>query len=268
MSKISVYIIAYNEAEKIAAAIDSVRWADEIVVADSHSQDDTAAIATAMGARVVQIPFRGFGDLRNQAMAACRHPWLLSLDADERCTPEARDEIVAVINAETSADAYYLPRRNYFMGRWIKHSGYYPDYRQPQLFRQGALTFAADPVHERYTVRPGSQVAYLRQAIWQLPFRNFAELLHKANRYSSLGAEKLAQEKRAASLATALGHASWTFVDHLLVKRGFLDGQAGWMIAFGNFLGTFFKYAKLYELHSNWQQPGEGSVNALGRDRA
>lgn len=255
MKKISVYIIAYNEAGKIGAAIDSVPWADEIVVADSQSQDETAAIAAARGARVIQLPFRGFGELRNQAMAACQYPWIFSLDADERCTPEAGAEILALVADPASADAYFVPRRNYFMGRWLRYSGYYPDYRQPQLFRRGVLSFAADPVHEGYSLAPGARLGYLRQAIWQFPFRDLAELLHKANRYSSLGAEKLARANRSASLLTAFGHGSWTFLHHLLVKRGFLDGRAGWMIAFGNFLGTFFKYAKLYEGRMAWPPP-------------
>jgi len=135
-NKISVYIIAYNEAEKIRSAINSVLWADEIILADSYSQDETAAIAKEMGAGVVQIKFAGFGDLRNKAMAACSHDWIFSLDADERCTAEARDEILRTIELPETADAYYIPRRNFFMGRWIKHSGFYPDYRQPQLFKK------------------------------------------------------------------------------------------------------------------------------------
>jgi len=141
MSRITVYIIAYNEAEKIQAAVHSVLWADEIIVVDSHSTDDTVQIAEALGARVVQVEFKGFGDLRNQAIAACSHEWIFSLDSDERCTPEVRDEILEIVQAEKNVDAYYVPRRNFFMGQWIKHSGFYPDYRQPQLFRKGALVF-------------------------------------------------------------------------------------------------------------------------------
>ena len=184
MNRVSVYIIAYNEAEKIRDAIHSVLWADEIVVADSHSQDNTAAIAEELGARVVQIDFRGFGDLRNRAMAACAHDWIFSLDADERCTPEARDEILACLEGP-QADAYYIPRRNFFMGRWMRHSGFYPDYRQPQLFRKGALVFKNDdPVHEEYEIVTDRPVAYLHHPIWQFPFRNLEEVVHKANKYS------------------------------------------------------------------------------------
>src|SRR5262245_14636287 len=124
MQKLSVYILAYNEAEKIAEAVASVLWADEVVVADSGSTDHTAAIAQGLGARVVQIPFDGFGDLRNRAIAECRHEWIFSLDSDERCTDAVRDEILAILASTPAHDAYLVPRRNYMMGRWIKGSGW------------------------------------------------------------------------------------------------------------------------------------------------
>ncbi len=267
MEKISAYIIAYNEAEKIRDAVNSVLWADEVVVVDSHSVDDTADVARSLGARVVQVDFNGFGDLRNRAMAACEHPWIFSLDADERCTAAVRDEILAVIGSGAAADAYFVPRQNFFMGRWIRHSGYYPDYRQPQLFRQGALVFAPDAVHERYELRSGQPAAYLRNAIWQQPFKNFEEILHKANRYSSLGAIKLAQAGRRAGMATALGHAFWAFVQHYLFKLGLLDGWAGFMIAFGNFEGTLYRYAKLHERQAGWRPPASPPLTRPGGEQ-
>ena len=260
MAKISAYIIAYNEAEKIRDAINSVLWADEIVVIDSFSRDETPQIAEAMGARVVQIAFNGFGDLRNQAMVACRYDWIFSLDADERCTAEARDEMLAIVRADGPADAYYVPRRNFFMGRWIKHSGFYPDYRQPQLFRKGILHFLPDAVHERFEIRSGKSVGYLNKAIWQKPYRNFEEIQHKASRYSTLGAQKLLAAGRRGSMAAALGHACWTFFQIYVFKFGFLDGWAGFVIALGNFEGTFYKYAKLHELQAEWVEPEAPSL--------
>lgn len=248
MSKISVYIIAYNEAQKIEDAITSVLWADEVLVVDSYSTDATAALAEALGAKVVQVGFEGFGDLRNKAISLCAHEWVLSLDADERCTPEAQDEILRIVRSATpQADLFYVPRKNLFMGRWIKYSGFYPDYRQPQLFKKGCLVFEPDAVHERYTIVSQRPAGYLRQAIWQIPFLNFAEMLQKANRYSSLGAEKLKKQGKNAGLLTAFGHGCWTFVQLYFIKKGFLDGWPGFMIGVGNFIGTFFKYAKLYE---------------------
>jgi glycosyltransferase involved in cell wall biosynthesis len=255
MSRISVYIIAYNESEKIRSAINSVLWADEIVVADSHSRDDTAGIALEMGARVVQIDFRGFGDLRNRAMDACSHDWIFSLDADERCTPEARDEILKTIADPHAGDAYYIPRRNYFMGRWIKHSGFYPDYRQPQLFRKEVLVFKDDPVHEEYSLISDHPAGYLKQPIWQFPYKNLEEVIHKSNRYSTLGAEKLSQKGRHATMMNALMRAIWSFFHMYILKKGILDGWPGFVIALGNFNGTFYKYAKLHELQSDRHPP-------------
>lgn len=255
MPPVSAYIIAYNEAEKIVAAIESVRWADEIVLLDSYSSDDTAKIAAELGVRVVQLPFTTFGKLRNDAMAACTHDWIFSLDADERCT-EATAQEVRVALADPQADAYYVPRQNWFMGHWIRHGGWYPDYRQPQLFRKGALTFdSAAEVHESYSVT--GKVGYLRHAIVQVPFQNLSQIIHKMQRYSSLGADKLARTGRSSSMGKALLHGLWAFVRIYILKRGFLDGWAGFVIALGNFEGTFYRYAKRATNDLNWLHPPE-----------
>jgi glycosyltransferase involved in cell wall biosynthesis len=248
--KVSAYIIAYNEAKKIASAINSVLWADEIIVVDSNSTDDTAQIANSLGARVIQVPFKGFGHLRNQAVEACAHEWIFSLDADERCTPEVRDEILDLLAGAPAHDAYLVPRRNYFMGRWIKHSGWYPNFRQPQLFRKGTMRYVDSPVHEGYELLTAKPIGRLNHAIWQIPFMDFEELIRKANRYSSLGALKLAD--RQVSMGTALLHGIWSFMKHYFAKRGFLDGWPGFVIAFANFEGTFYRYAKRYEQQEMW----------------
>jgi glycosyltransferase involved in cell wall biosynthesis len=253
MQTISAYILAYNAADKIRPAAESVLWADEIVVIDSHSTDGTAEIAVGLGARVVQVPFNGFGDLRNQAIAACRCDWIFSLDADERCTKEVRDEILALLAGAPARDVYRVPRRSFMMGRWIRGSGWYPNFRQPQLFRKGSMRYTLEPVHEGYEVLTDRPIGTLQNAIWQFPFRNLEEVLEKANRYSSLGAPKLAGKR--ASMATALGHGIWSFLKHYIFKRGFIDGWAGFVIAVGNFEGTFYRYAKRYESAQPWAPP-------------
>ncbi len=255
MSKISVYIIAFNEAEKVAATIESVRWADEIIVVDSWSTDGTPEIATQLGARVVQVDFKGFGDLRNQAIAACSHSWIFSLDADERCTIDAAQEIRAITNDPNALDAYWMPRRNFFMGQWIRHSGWYPNYRQPQLFKSGAMTYELKAVHEGYVLHSAGPIGHLHNAIWQFPFKNMAEVMHKANRYSTLGAVRVSD--RPVSMWTALGHGAWSFVKHYIFKRGFLDGWPGFVIALGNFEGTFYRYVKALEIQkgTQWKVP-------------
>ena len=255
MNKISVYIIAYNEVEKIEAAINSVLWADEIIVIDSNSKDGTTEKAEAMGARVMQVTFNGFGDLRNQALGTCQYDWVFSLDADERCTPDARDEILSIINNPNALDVYYVPRKNFFMGRWIKHSGWYPNYRQPQLFRKGALSYQNDPVHEGFELHSNKPVAYIKNSIWQAPFKNLAEVMYKANRYSSLGVEKLAEKNKKTSMGRSLTRGLWAFIKHYILKRGFLDGWPGFVIALGNFYGTYFRYAKYYEQKMQWRFP-------------
>ncbi len=289
MDKISVYIIAYNQEDKIEAALKSVQWADEIVVADSFSTDRTAQIAENYGAKVVQIPFKGFGDLRNRAIEACSHPWIFSLDTDERCTPEAEDEILSIVeshngksctnrkhnkvsknqnsySADSLYDLYYVPRKNFFMGRWIRHSGYYPDYRQPQLFKKGTLIFKQDPVHESYEIISKKGAGYMKSPIIQIPYKDLEEMIEKKNRYSTLGAEKLAAQKNitiktatkrylsdskqnkdaACSMSDALTHGLWSFFRTYIIKLGFLDGWAGFVIALGNFEETFYKYAKFH----------------------
>jgi glycosyltransferase involved in cell wall biosynthesis len=262
MQNISAYILAYNEAEKIADAVSSVLWADEIVVVDSGSSDRTIEIAQRLGARVVQIPFRGFGDLRNQAVTECRHEWVFSLDSDERCTAEARDEILSILSSTPTHDAYLVPRRNYMMGRWIRGSGWYPNYRQPQLFRKGAMRYRNDPVHEGYELLTASRLGQLHAAIWQFPFRNLEEVIRKMNRYSSLGAAKLSGKR--VTMGTALAHGIWAFIKHYLFKRGYRDGWAGFIIALGNFEGTFYRYAKCYEEGQNWSPPASEPLRRPG----
>jgi glycosyltransferase involved in cell wall biosynthesis len=253
MQTISAYILAFNEAAKLKAAGESVLWADEIVVVDSHSTDNTAEIAAALGARVVQVPFNGFGELRNHAIEACRCDWIFSLDADERCTAAVRDEILALLAGTPPTDAYLVPRRSFMMGRWIRGSGWYPNFRQPQLFRKGSMRYTLEPVHEGYELLTGKPVGTLRNAIMQFPFRNLEEVLAKANRYSSLGAAKLAHKP--VSMAGAVGHGLWAFLKHYIFKLGFIDGWAGFVIAFGNFEGTYYRYAKRYEQARNWSPP-------------
>ena len=253
MQKISAYILSYNEAEKIEAAVSSVLWADEVVVIDSFSTDRTPEIAKSLGARVVDVPFNGFGDLRNRAIEACQYDWIFSLDSDERCTEAVRDEILALIEGNPPHEVYLVPRRSYMMGRWIKGSGWYPNFRQPQLFRKGSMRYTLEPVHEGYELLSGKPLGTLANAVWQFPFRNLEEVIGKVNRYSSLGAPKLVGKR--VSMASALGHGLWSFFKHYIFKRGFVDGWAGFVIAFGNFEGTFYRYAKRYEEKQAWQPP-------------
>jgi glycosyltransferase involved in cell wall biosynthesis len=250
MPRISAYVIAFNEADKIEAALRSVTWADEIVVADSFSTDATVQIARQYTDRIIQVPFEGFGRLRNAVLEQLSGDWVFSLDADERCTQAAADEIRRVVSDPGARDAYLLPRRNYVFGRWIRHSGYFPDYRQPQLFRRGCLRYTEDQVHETYEL--SGSLGVLREPIAQIPFRDLAQMLHKMQRYSTLGVHRLQQRGVKPSMWRALLHGAASFLRHYVLKLGVLDGWAGFVIAFANFEGTFYRYAKQLEQQRQW----------------
>lgn len=257
--KISVYIIAFNEVDKISDCINSILWADEIIVADSNSTDGTTELAESLGAKVVHIKFNGYGNLRNQALTHCTGDWIFSLDSDERCTEEVRDEILELIK-HTEIDIFSIPRKNYFMGKWIKHSGWYPNYRQPQLFRSGMMKYDSKPVHEGYISLSNKKIGAISNSIWQFPFKNTEEIMHKANRYSTLGVEKLIEKEKKGSVLKAFLHGMWAFIKHYIFKLGFLDGGAGFVIAFGNFEGTFYRYIKLTEQQSDWTMPSSKPI--------
>lgn len=247
MPKISVYIITYNEAEKMREALETVLWADEVIVADSYSTDDTVKVATALGAKVVQIPFKGFGNLRNEALKACSHDWIFSLDSDERCTTDAKAEIEKIINAPSALDIYFTPRKNIFLGRWIKHVWPYPDYRQPQLFRKDTMEYKPDPVHEGFISKSEKPLGYMKKPIWQIPYQDIEEMMRKMNRYSTLGVQRLVEKNKKPGAWRTLVHAFWKFFHMYIIKAGFLDGWPGLVLAIGNFDYTFFRYAKFME---------------------
>ena len=229
-------------------------WADEIILADSNSTDGTSEIAKSLGVKVINIPFDGFGKLRNTIISHCSGEWILSLDSDERCTIDVRDEILSLIEND-KYDIYKVPRKNFFMGKWIKFSGWYPNYRQPQLFRNGKMTYSLDPVHEGFISHSAKDIGIIKNSIWQIPFKDTEEIVAKANRYSTLGVQKLQDRKVTGSIFKAFIHGLWSFIKHYIFKLGFLDGGPGFVIAFGNFEGTFYRYIKLTEAQKNWTSP-------------
>lgn len=242
MNAISVFVPVLNEEDKIADALQSVQWADEIVVVDTGCTDRTIDIARQYGCRIEHLNFKGFGNLRNASVSLCKHDWILSIDADERVTPELQQEILDKVIDNDALDAYFIPRRNFFMGRWIKHCGWYPDYCQPKLFRKGALTYHEDMVHEGFDIH--GKVGHLKNDVLHYSFRDLSQVIAKMDRYSTLGMQKMAQQGRQASMASALLHGIGAFLRIYVLKRGFLDGWPGFVIALGNFEGTFYRYAK------------------------
>jgi glycosyltransferase involved in cell wall biosynthesis len=244
---LSVYVIAYNDEPNIRACLASVAgWAEELVVVDSHSTDRTAAIAAEFTDKIYQVEFTGFGALRNQAVAHCSHQWIFSLDTDERMTPALQQEIRRVLSQPAPADAYFVPRKNYFLGRWIKHCGWYPDYRQPQLFQKSRFRYRQELVHESFDC--DGTVAYLSQAALQYPFRDIDHYIAKQDRYSDLMAQRMVHEGRRFRPHQLLTHPLGAFFKMYGMRRGFLDGMPGLILSglYGYY--TFMKYAKFWEL--------------------
>ncbi len=245
MSKLSAYVIAYNNEDSLRACLESVAWADELIVVDSHSTDATERIAREFTDKVYQHDFEGFGKLRNDAIAHATHDWIFSLDTDEVATPEIRDEIRRLLDRGPDADAYFVPRKNYFLGRWIKHCGWYPDYRQPQLFRRGALRYCDQLVHETFEL--DGRVGYLREHVLQYPFRDIDHYLAKMDRYSDLMAQRLAAQGRRFRAHQLVTHPVFTFLKMYGLRAGFLDGRQGLILSGLYAYYTFVKYAKFWE---------------------
>ena len=240
--RLSVIIIARNEARNLADCLESVRFADEIVVVDSGSTDETVDIARSLGARVeVTSDWPGFGPQKNRALALATGDWVLSLDADERVTPDLAAAIADTLRAPRH-DAYDMPRLSSFCGRFIRHSGWWPD-RVLRLFRRGTARFSDDTVHEK--ILPAGSVGHLEPHLLHYTYPDLDTAVAKMNRYSTDSARSLHARGRRASIGTAIGHGLWTFIRLYFFKRGFLDGRHGFLLAATAAAGSFYRYAKL-----------------------
>ncbi|HEY0293992.1 MAG TPA: glycosyltransferase family 2 protein [Bordetella sp.] len=243
--RLSVVIIACNESRHIGACLDSVAFADERIVLDSGSSDDTCDIARARGAIVHATPdWPGFGPQKNRALALATGDWVLSLDADERVPPELADEIRAVLRAP-QAQAYRMARLSEAMGRAIRHGGWWPDHVL-RLFRRGTARFSDDAVHEKVVAE--GEVGLLRGHLLHYTYDSIDAMLAKMNRYSTDSAQMMLQRGKRATALGAIGHGVWTFIRMYVLRRGFLDGWQGLAIASTGAAGSFFRYLKLLDL--------------------
>ena len=250
MASLSVTVITKNEARHIEACLRSVAFADQIIVLDSGSTDNTVAIAQSLGAHVSVTPdWPGFGIQKNRALAIATGDWVLSLDADERVTDGVQAQIRAAIHSP-GFDAYSFPRLSSYCGQYMQHSGWYPD-RVTRLFKRGAGRFSDDLVHER--VLTTGEVGQLESPILHESFDSFEAVLDKVNRYSTAGAQVLFAKGRSASPGTALAHGLWAFLRTYFLKLGFLDGRMGLMLAISNAEGTYYRYLKLWLLRQGTQ---------------
>ncbi len=243
---LSIILITKNEAANIRACLESVAWADEIIVVDSGSTDDTVAICRELGATVHEHDWPGFGEQKNRALGYATKDWVLSLDADERVTPELRAEIETVLRNESASDAYLVPRLSNYCGRFMRHSGWYPDLL-PRLFKRGKARFSDDLVHERLIIE--GDTGELKGMLLHYAFDDLEEVLHKVNQYSSAGAAMMQRRGRQASLSGAVLRGLWSFMRTYVLRAGFLDGREGFMLAVSNAEGTYYRYLKLMLLN-------------------
>lgn len=247
MARLSVAVITLNEEERLRACLESVVWADEIVVVDAGSADKTVAIAREFTDRVLFHPWRGYGAQKNVALGRCTGDWILSLDADERVPEALRAEMAATLARDPAAAGFAVPRRNVFQGRWMRHGGLYPDW-QIRLFRRGRGTFVERAVHE--SVRVDGPVGRLRAALVHESYRSFADAVARLNRYSDLAAAELAAAGRGGSLGDLLLRPAWRFVSMYIARAGFLDGWRGFVLAALYAHYVFLRAAKVRELRA------------------
>jgi glycosyltransferase involved in cell wall biosynthesis len=246
---LSVAIVTLNEEANLPRTLESVAWADEIVVVDSGSTDATRAIAQSHGARFVIERWRGFAAQKNFALSLCTSEWMLSLDADEAVSPELAASIQKVIAAPPSDTAYALPRRNFFLGRWIRHGGYYPDPKL-RLFPRGQGTFQETPVHE--TAVFAGKVETLHGDLLHDAYPTLASYLDHMERYSTLGASIAIQRGRTGRnllsfLNGVLLNPVATFFYNYILRAGFLDGREGLLLHLYHSAYVSWKYAKAWE---------------------
>jgi glycosyltransferase involved in cell wall biosynthesis len=245
--KISAIIITYNEEKNIRRCLSSIGWVDEIVVVDSESTDDTKKIASEFTPRVFDIKWEGFGKVKDYAKNKAFNHWILSVDADEVVTEDLKDEILRVIESEKLLNGYYIPRKSNFLGKWIKHGGWYPDYVL-RLFKKDRAKFDHSLVHEKVEVNGG--IGYLKNDLLHYTDPNFEHYLEKLNSYTSLGAEELFRKGKRAKLLDIIFRPLAVFFKMYFVKKGFWDGLYGFILAVCSAFHVFSKYVKLWHLSS------------------
>ena len=239
--KISATIITLNEERKIARAIESLRCCDEILILDSGSIDRTVELAANLGARIIEAGWRGYAGQKNAAAEQASHDWILSLDADEALSEALEAEILSLKKAGPRFDAYTMPRLAQYLGRWIYHSGWYPD-RKIRLYDRRRGRWVGDFVHE--SVRSDGPVGKLENDILHFTCDSLSEHLKTLDRYTTLAAQELAASRVPVPLWSLIFDPPWNFFKAYVIKRGFLDGLEGLIISYLAAFYTFLKYSK------------------------
>ena len=245
---LSVILITKNEEANLKDCLESVSFADEIIVVDSQSSDKTQEIARSFGAKLeITSDWPGFGPQKNRALNLATQDWVLSIDADERVTPELKQEILTAIASPNAADCYAIPRSSWYCGRFMKHSGWYPDYVD-RLFKRGSAKFSDHLVHER--LLPTGSSGKLNNHFLHYSYRDFSQVLKKVDVYSSAAAQQAFKQGKKGGLGEALIHGFWAFFRTYVLRRGFLDGKHGLALSISNAATSYYKYLKLWQLQN------------------
>ena len=254
MVPVSVTIITKNEAAHIEACVASVAWADDILVVDSHSTDDTVARASRAGARVILRDWPGYAAQKNFAASEARHDWILSIDADERVTPDLAREIQA-LNPPAAQSGYRVPRVTWHLGRWWKTTDWYPDF-QLRLYDRRRARWTVRKVHE--SVEADGPVGTLTHDLQHYAYRDISHHLATMDRYTTLAADEMFEAGRRAGLVDLALHPPAAFLRNYVLRRGCLDGTAGLIVSAMNAHYVFLKFAKLWA--RSHQPPGPTGV--------
>lgn len=244
--KISAVIITHNEADRLPAALQSLEGVvSEIIVVDSYSSDETVKIARRYGCRVFEREWTNYADQKNFGNSQASFPWILSLDADERLSPELRKEIISLRLSEPDCAGFSMPRRVYYLGRWIRHGGWYPD-RRVRLFRRDKARWEGEFVHEKLVV--DGEVRKLHGDILHFSYRHITDHMRRINLFSELGAKKLYAQRKKCRWYHLILLPLLRFLRNYIFLGGFLDGFPGLVIAVLSSYALFARYAKLKEI--------------------
>ena len=249
---ISVTVITKNEAADIAAALESVRWADEIVVVDSGSTDETVAIARRFTERVFVRDWPGYAAQKNVAASLATQDWIFSLDADERVTPQLADEVRRTVSGTPDAAAFKVPRVTWHLGQWIRTTDWYPD-RQTRLYDRRRARWTGAYVHEGVAV--DGTTGALTHDLQHYAYRDIADHLETIDRYTTYAARQMFEAGRRAGLLEIAGHPPFAFLRNYIAKGGVRDGAVGFVISTLNAYYVFLKFAKLWELQRQSKRP-------------
>lgn len=249
MATLTVIVLTLNEERNIAECLETVRWADQIILVDSGSTDRTVELAGRYTSRILTVAWRGYGAARNAGLDHSEGDWILWLDADERVPPELAAEIRGILASDTGAVAgFQVARRAYFCGKWIRHCGWYPS-RVTRLFRKGTGRFSETNVHEQLVL--GGAVRVLQHDLLHFTDPDLRHYFGKFNTYTSLAAQDMRAAGRKFHMADIILRPAFQFLKMYVVRLGFLDGIHGFILCVASSAYVFTKYAKLWELSRN-----------------